>query len=182
MGESFVGYMLFARRAIPRGPCEHSSRWRLREEIGDAVARRLLFATREEHVNAVRLAFSGCGVDLRSSSEGAAGAHDSESVRRSRGGHMQLGDARPVHAGASGRRRRYIGEQGGARSRSPREPVRTIKELRRARPWRYFSLNAPARSSFCTGRKGCAESRSGRLPRGRGGRRRLRWRFRFARR
>jgi hypothetical protein len=69
------------------------------EQVGDAVPRRLLFAAREQHVNAVEIGLGRSRIELERLVEGAARAHHvnlpAEAVARI----LQLGNAQ---AGPSG--------------------------------------------------------------------------------
>ena len=115
------------------------------EQVGDAVARRLLFAAREQHVDAVEIGLGRGGIELERLVEGAARVHDVNLAAESVARVLQLGDA---EAGPARRKVRgslvvTLVNSAWARSRSPREPVRTMNELSRARPCRYSSLTGP---------------------------------------
>ena len=75
------------------------------EQVGDAVPRRLLFAAREQHVDAVEIGLGRSRIELERFVEGAARAHHvnlpAEAVARI----LQLGDAQAAPAGGECRDR-----------------------------------------------------------------------------
>ena len=58
------------------------------EQVGDAVARRLLFAARQQHINAVEIGFGRSRIELERLIEGAPRVASHESARRIRGAHI----------------------------------------------------------------------------------------------
>ena len=63
------------------------------EQVGDAVARRLLFAAREQHVDAVEIGLGRCGIELERLVEGAARVHHVNLPAKAVARILQLGDA-----------------------------------------------------------------------------------------
>ena len=69
------------------------------EQVGDAVARRLLFSAREQHVDAVEVGLGGGGIQAERLIEIAACVHDVNLAPEAVADVLELGDAQPAPAG-----------------------------------------------------------------------------------
>ena len=72
---------------------------RARKQVGDAVASRLLFAAREQHVNAVEIGLGGRGIEPERLVEGATRAHHVNLAAETVAHILQLGDAEAAPSG-----------------------------------------------------------------------------------
>ena len=68
------------------------------KQVGDAVARRLFFAAREQHVDAIEIGFGRRGIELQRLIESAARVHDVDLAAESVAHILQFGDAETAPA------------------------------------------------------------------------------------
>ena len=81
------------RRARPATMCTFQSLAAPSEQVGDAVARRLFFAAREQHVNAVEIGFGRGGIEAERLIKGAARVHHVNLAAEAVAHILQLGNA-----------------------------------------------------------------------------------------